>query len=199
MVYGDFVCERPDEDTEKAPKDPYGAIKLGAELLIQSFQRQFGIEYAIVRPSAVYGPLDSNLRVTGIFLRNAHQGKSLIVNDIEEKLDFTYVEDIAQGIYLAATHKNGRNEIFNVTRGEAISIHELAVEIVKHYPNTNISTIKEEDKQFPEGLIRPIRGALNIDKAVNLLGYKPKFSIENGIKSYVDSWRKIYGAAHSKK
>lgn len=191
MVYGDFITECPDEDAPKNPKDPYGAIKLGSELLIQSFQRQFGLPYVIVRPSAVYGPLDSNMRVTGIFLLNAHRGKPLKVNDVTEKLDFTFVEDTAEGIFLAATREGGTNEVFNITKGEGRTILNLAEQIKRHYPSVEI--VKNINAEHMEGLIRPTRGALCIDKARNLLGYEPKHRLEEGISKYVREWRKIYG------
>lgn len=192
MVYGDFQQDKPDEDTPKNPKDPYGAIKLGAELMVQSFSRQFGLPYAIVRPSAVYGPLDSNMRVTGIFLLNAHRNKPLRIDDVSEKLDFTYIEDTAQGIYLAATHRNAANQIFNITRGESRTILELAEEIKKHYPMAEIR--ERAHSEHMEGLIRPVRGALSIDKARRLLGYSPKYSLEEGIALYAREWKKIYGS-----
>ncbi len=191
MVYGDFQTDRPNEDAPKQPKDPYGAIKLGGELLVQSFQRQFGLPCAIVRPSAVYGPLDSNMRVTGIFLLNAHRGKSLKVNDLDEKLDFTYVDDTAEGIYLAATSPQAANQVFNITRGEGRTILELAKEIQKYYPKVEI--VQGAVAEHMEGLIRPVRGALCIDKARHLLGYTPQYPLEEGIKKYVSVWKSIYG------
>ena len=105
MAYGDFPSEPPDEDSPKRPKDPYGAIKLGGEALVESFHRQFDLPFVIIRPSAVYGPLDSNMRVTGIFMLNAHLGKPLRVNNRSEQLDFTYVEDTADGIVRARPKK----------------------------------------------------------------------------------------------
>ncbi len=191
MVYGDFLCDSPDEESLKNPKDPYGAIKLGAELLIQSFDRQFGLPYTIIRPSAVYGPLDSNMRVTGIFLMNAHIGKPLRVENVDEKLDFTYIDDTTEGIFLAATHKNGANEVFNITRGEGRTILELAEEIRTHYPN--ITIVKNTAGEHMEGLIRPVRGALGINKARRLLGYSPKYSLKEGVALYAREWKKIYG------
>jgi nucleoside-diphosphate-sugar epimerase len=191
MVYGDFHRERPGEDEPKKPKDPYGAIKLGAELLIQSFQEQFALPYTIVRPSAVYGPLDSNMRVTGIFMLNAHLGQPLRVKDASEKLDFTYVEDAAEGIYLAATHPKAANEIFNITCGQGRTILELAKLIQKYYPKVEVIT--GSAVEYMEGLTRPIRGALNIEKAKRILGYKPRYTLELGMEKYVKRWREIYG------
>ena len=134
MVFGDFPSFSPDENFSKNPMDPYGAIKLGGEHLIQSFHSQFDLPYTVIRPSAVYGPLDSNARVTGIFMKNAHLGQSLNVNDSFEQLDFTYVEDLAMGIFLACEKKEATNQVFNMTRGDARTIKDLAIEIQKHFP-----------------------------------------------------------------
>lgn len=192
MVYGDFQTERPNEDAPKQPKDPYGAIKLGGELLVQSFHRQFDLPYVIIRPSAVYGPLDSNMRVTGIFMQNAHLGRPLRVNDPTEQLDFTYVEDTADGIVLASTRREALNETFNITRGEGHTIAELAQEVQRHFPGVPIQVGAEAEHM--QGLVRPNRGALNIDKARRLLGYCPKHSLAEGIAKYAAAWRAIYGA-----
>ena len=65
MVYGDFQHYSANEDHPRNPKDIYGGTKLAGEILTQSFSRRFGIEYTIIRPSAVYGPTDVNRRVSG--------------------------------------------------------------------------------------------------------------------------------------
>lgn len=108
MVYGDFIQVPAPEDHPKSPKDIYGGTKLAGEIMTQTYGRRHGIKYTIVRPSAVYGPTDINRRVSQIFLENAIDGKPLILHGGEDNtLDFTYVEDIAQGIVLAATSPGG--------------------------------------------------------------------------------------------
>lgn len=191
MTYGDFPPEPPDEEAPKRPKDPYGAIKLGGEYLIQSFHRQFDIPYVVVRPSAVYGPLDSNMRVTGIFMLNAHLGKPLRVNDRSEQLDFTYVEDTADGFVRACTRPEALNETFNITRGESRTIEELALEVQRQFPGTEIQY--GASAEHMQGLVRPNRGALNIEKARRRLEFDPRISLSEGIARYAREWRAIYG------
>lgn len=193
MTYGDFGSEPPREDSVMKPKDPYGAIKLGGEFLIHSFQRQFGVPSVIIRPSAVYGPLDSNMRVTGIFMLNAHLGRPLQVSDPGEQLDFTYVEDIVEGIWLACTRPEALNETFNLTRGEGRTIQALAQEVQKHFPGVTIR--QGAPAEHMAGLSRPSRGALSIEKARSLLGFQPRYSLEQGIAAYAEEWRKIFGPA----
>ena len=158
---------------------------------MRSCSAQFDLPFTIIRPSAVYGPLDSNMRVSGIFMLNAHKGMPLRVNDVSEALDFTYVEDAAAGFQLAALHPNGRNETFNITRGEGQTIETLALEIQKHFPGTEIEY--GASAEHMEGLERPTRGALSIEKAENLLGYSPKFTLSQGVEVYARRWKEMFG------
>ena len=178
MIYGDFQYLPADEEHPKNPKDVYGGAKLAGEILTQAFGRRFGIEYAIVRPSAVYGPTDVNRRVSQIFVQNALQGKPLVLHGGDTQLDFTYVKDAAHGIVLATFHPAAANGVFNMTRGEGRSLRELAEILRRWVPSVEIIE-KAPDR------IRPKRGALDIRKARRLLGYDPQYSLEDGLAEYV--------------
>src|SRR5262249_49377536 len=61
MVYGDFLTPEVDEETHpKNPKDIYGAFKLAGEIIVAAYAKNYGIDYVMCRPSAVYGPTDTN-------------------------------------------------------------------------------------------------------------------------------------------
>ena len=179
MVYGDFK----DQVTEEAlcyPQGTYANLKYTGELLVKDFCRNNDIEFVIVRPSAVYGPLDVADRVVAKFLTNAIKGEPLIVKGADELLDFTYVEDIAYGITLAATQPIAANNIFNITRGASHTLLEAARLIVNIVGSDSAIITKNKDKNFPS------RGALSINKAHNLLDYTPTFNIEEGFGIYYD-------------
>lgn len=180
FIYGNFVYDPADENHPTSPIDVYGATKLAGEVLTKGFGKRFGIEYVIVRPSAVYGPTDANQRVTQIFVEKAFRGEPLILeNGGKDKVDFTYVTDAAQGLALACLHPQAKNETFNITRSEGRSAEDLA-EILKNLvPGTK--TIVEKSEK-----IRPKRGTLDISKAKKILGYQPKYSLEEGMKKYVE-------------
>ncbi len=181
MVYGDFVYTPADEEHPTNPKDIYGGLKLAGELITKVYGTQYGLKYTIIRPSAVYGPTDVNKRVTQLFLENAFADKSLTLhNGGESKLDFTYVEDTAQGFVKALLSPNAIGQTFNITRGEGRSLKELAEIIRKHVPSTQI-----EYKEAPKDEKRPERGALSIEKAKKLLGYEPTHHLELGMEKYV--------------
>ncbi len=187
MIYGDFEKVPANEDHPKRPKDIYGGTKLCGEILTQSYSRRFGIEYAIVRPSAVYGPTDVNRRVSQIFLEEALKGEPLTLHDgYETKLDFTYIKDVVQGFILVATSLQAKNEVFNITRGEGRSLMEYVEELRKYFPDLRIKNI---DK--PVDMFRPKRGALDISKARSLLGYSPEYSLKDGVQKYVQFMRQM--------
>jgi UDP-glucose 4-epimerase len=179
MIYGDFKYRPADEDHPKNPKGVYGGTKFAGETLTQSFSNQYNINHVIVRPSAVYGPTDTNRRVTQIFVERALKGEVLELHGGgEQKLDFTYVEDTALGFALAATHENAVNETFNITRGEGRSIKELAQVIGKY--TDGVKTRETEAR-----MSRPKRGALDIQNAQTKLDYEPQYSLEEGMEKYV--------------
>lgn len=186
MVYGDFPQDADgnitpaSEDDDCTPLGLYGSMKLSGEHITQAYTHRFGIPHAVVRPSAVYGPTDCNRRVTEIFLMNALEGEKLrLDNGGYHKLDFTYVKDIVKGFILAAEHPNAENETFNMTRGEGRSIRELAQVVQELIPGTE-TYVKEKD------VYRPNRGALDVTKAQERLGFSPEYSLEEGMKEYYD-------------
>ena len=100
MVYGDFT----DDVTEDAPCRPqgqYGIMKLAGEWLVRDYTRRGSFDHVCIRPSAVYGPLDVEDRVISKFMLAAMRGQTLRVNGANESLDFTYVDDVADGIVAA--------------------------------------------------------------------------------------------------
>jgi nucleoside-diphosphate-sugar epimerase len=180
MVYGDFKFYSANEEHPKNPKDIYGGTKLAGEVLTQAFSRRFGIEYTIIRPSAVYGPTDVNRRVSQIFMERARDGRELALHGGgATKLDFTYVKDTAHGFCLAALAEDARNEVFNITRGEARSLLAFAEILKATFPNLAMRIEAHESH-------RPKRGTLDISKARELLGFHPRYSLEDGLAETLD-------------
>lgn len=185
MVYGDFPPEGVTEETLTKPKGIYGALKLAGESLVIAYHQIYGVPYTIVRPSALYGPRCVSRRVTSLFVESAIEGSPLrIEGDGEEKLDFTNINDLVQGLFLTAIKAEALNEIFNITYGEERSLNQLVEVIRGVFPNLQIERI-------PRDMFRPMRGALSIAKARRLLGYEPEYPIERGIPELIE-W---YGRA----
>jgi nucleoside-diphosphate-sugar epimerase len=176
MVYGDFE-DQVLEDYDCKPIGQYGIMKLTGEDLVKDYHRRNAFDYAIIRPSAVYGPLDVEDRVVAKFMLAAMRGGTLRVNGAGETLDFTYVDDAADGIVAAATRIMSRNNTYNITKSHSVSLLEAAEMIVKIVGKGTIEC-KDKDADFPS------RGALNIDRAKVILGFEPKVDVEEGFREY---------------
>lgn len=184
MVYGHFRYDPMPEDGTTAPVNIYGGLKLAGEVLTRAYLQPTGIEPVIVRPSAVYGPTDHHNRVVQKFCEAALDGTPVQLNARNDHtMDFTYVEDIAQGFFLAATHPQAAGETFNMTFGQARRLSDLFRVIRSIEPGLTASTEDIDDHD------RPTRGRLSIAKAHRLLGYAPRWPLERGIVAYLDYLR----------
>ena len=101
----------------------------------------------------------------------------LKVNGANETLDFTYVDDAADGIVAAATRIMSANKTFNITKSHSVSLLEAAEMIVKIVGRGTIE-VRDKDADFPS------RGALNIDRAKIILSFDPKVDVEQGFQNY---------------
>ena len=181
MVYGDFS----DDVTEDAVCNPigqYGIMKLAGEHLVKDYARRGSFNYTIIRPSAVYGPLDVEDRVVAKFMLGAMRGNVLKVNGANETLDFTYVDDAAAGIVAAALSENTTNKTYNITKSHSVSLSQAANMIVD-IVGTGTIEIRDKDADFPS------RGALNIDAARQDFGFAPKVDVREGFENYY-TWLK---------
>ena len=178
MVYGDFTDDVT-EDYNCKPQGQYGIMKLSGEHIVKDYSRRNCFSHTIIRPSAVYGPLDVEDRVIAKFMLTAMRGGTLKVNGASETLDFTYVEDAADGIVSAALSNNTNNKTYNITKSHSRSLLDAANLAVKIAGKGSIE-VKDKDADFPS------RGALNIDAARRDFGYDPKTDVEEGFQKYYD-------------
>jgi UDP-glucuronate 4-epimerase len=178
MVYGDFADDVR-EDAACSPQGQYGIMKLAGEWLVKDYTRRGCFGHTIIRPSAVYGEFDVEDRVVSKFLLTAMRGGILRVNGASETLDFTYVDDAADGIVAAALSANTDNKTYNITKSHSWSLLDAANLAVKIAGKGSVE-VRDKDTDFPS------RGALNIDAARKDFNYDPKVDIEEGFQRYYD-------------
>lgn len=189
MVYGNFDGAAVTEDRICEPLGIYGALKFGGEKLVIAYNQVFNMPYTIVRPSALYGERCVSRRVGQAFIENALRGLPLSVNgDGTDGLDFTYIEDLVQGIVLCLAKPESHNQTFNLTFGGARSLNQMIEIVKKEFPGIEVS-YKPRDGLMPE------RGTLSIEKAKRLLGYQPKWPLDKGFLKYIE-WYKGLHARH---
>ncbi len=179
-VYGNFNKSEVDEQDACNPFGMYAVLKHTAERLLDEVGRHTKLNYSIVRPSALYGERCISRRVSQIFLENAFNDRELVFKgNADEKLDFTYIQDVVQGLILAGFHKKAYRELFNITYGHAQPVLRLA-EILKDYCPNLVLKIEPRDQATP------MRGTLSNRKASELLGFKSEWDLENGYRQYID-------------
>ncbi len=180
MVYGHFNGASVTEETVCNPLGIYGALKYSGEKIVIAYNQVFNLPYTIIRPSALYGERCVSRRVGQIFLENAIQGKDIVIRgDGSDSLDFTYIQDLIQGVVKVIENENAINQTFNITYGESRRISDMAKLIKASFPNVII-------KYLPKDNLTPDRGTLCVDKAVRMIGYNPQFSLERGYQAYID-------------
>jgi nucleoside-diphosphate-sugar epimerase len=182
MVYGNFkdtYFDGIDEDHACNPIGQYGIMKLAGEWLVKDYARRTNMSYTILRPSAVYGPLDVEDRVVSKFLLAAMRGETIQVNGPKEQLDFTYINDVASGIADASVSNNTDNMTYNITLGTSRTLLEAA-ELAVRIAGSGTIQVNERDDTFPS------RGQLNTVRARNDFGFTPTVNIEQGFQQYYD-------------
>ena len=185
MVYGNFTKAEVEENDPCNPIGIYGTLKYCGEKIIKAYNQVFDLPYTIIRPSALYGERCVSRRVGQIFIENAINGQEIkIGGDGEDKLDFTYIKDLCNGVVLSIEKKEAKNETFNLTFGQAKTINNLKDILINYFPDVKIS-YEKRDKLMPK------RGTLSINKAKKLLGYNPSFAIEEAYPTYI-KWYKEF-------
>lgn len=189
MVYGPFKTPEVHEETLCEPLGIYGALKYSGEKIVIAYNQVFGVPYTIIRPSALYGERCVSRRVGQIFIENALFGKDIVIaGDGTDGLDFTYIDDLVHGVTCAIENENSKNQIFNLTYGSARSIGEMAEMVKEHFPGVNV-------RYEPKDGLMPERGTLNVNKARDMIGYNPSWSLDKGYPRYIE-WYKGMAERH---
>jgi UDP-glucose 4-epimerase len=161
---------------------------LAAENYVRVFHRLYGLKTVCLRYFNVYGPRQrvdvhgSYGGVISIFINRILNNMPPIINgDGEQTRDFVYVDDVVEANMLAMNSEDGAGEAFNIGTGKNVSIKHVA-EILKHVMNKE----NLEDIHTGPRLTDIKHGYADIGKAKRVLGYKPRFSTEEGLTELVN-------------
>lgn len=168
------------ENREGPPMDMFpGWAKRMAELQLQAYKEQYGLDWAVVRPCNVYGPGDNfdpkNAMVIPTLMMRIHRGENPVVvwGDGSAIRDFAYSRDVAEGTILALYHGT-RGDFVNLGSGEGFTIREL-VETLHSFLNFNY----EFDTSKPSGFPRRV---MDLTRAKDWINYNPTTSLSDGLK-----------------
>jgi UDP-glucose 4-epimerase len=187
-VYGDQTKTPISEEGPLNPKSIYAVTKLAGEEYVKAYKKRYGLDYTIVRFFNAYGPRQVAEFVVPRFIKNVLDNKPpRIYGDGDQIRSFCYVEDIANGIFLALINKKANSHIFNIGNDEEpISIRDLAYKIISISQKDlqpEYIDIKKSDRSAEREILRRIP---DISKAKRVLGYEPKFSLSEGIRKIIE-------------
>jgi UDP-glucuronate 4-epimerase len=173
-----------EEDLDIQPISPYGATKRAGELLCYSYHHLYEMNIACLRIFTAYGPRQRPEMAIHKFTRLIDQGEKIpIYGDGSSRRDYTYIDDLIEGI-LNAVHQHKGFEIYNLGESQTTSLNEL------------IRLIEEAlGKKAIIERLEPQPGDVSmtyadISKAERKLGYHPKIKMEEGIKRFVEWYKK---------
>jgi len=184
-VYGTAQFVPITENHPINPQSPYAATKAGADLLVLAFYRSFNLPISIIRPFNTYGPRQSARAVIPTIVSQIKSKKKKIrLGSNRPTRDMTYVKDIVEAFIKVAEYDSSVGEVINIGSNFDISIGNLANLIMK-LMNIKLEIITDEARIRPENsevekLLADTR------KAKELLGWVPKYVLEDGLKETIE-------------
>jgi NAD dependent epimerase/dehydratase len=182
-TYGTALYVPIDEKHPLQAQSPYAATKIAGDKLAESYYCSFGLPVATVRPFNTYGPRQSARAVIPTIIIQALESEVVHLGSLDPERDLLYVGDTVEGFLRVAQSPACAGEVVNLGTGEAITIGDLARKIL---------SLMEVGKEIVTGTerVRPERSEVqrllcNNTKALELAGWAPKHSLEEGL------WRTI--------
>ncbi len=177
-VYGDNGPPLT-EDMPPRPEDPYGIAKLSVEYDLHTARRMFGLNYVVFRPHNVYGERqnigDRYRNVIGIFMNRILRDQPLVIfGDGTQTRAFTYARDVIPVIAGSVTVQGAYGETFNIGADTPYTVNELA-DVVRRVMDSTVEVRHVEARH------EVLHAYSSHDKAGRIFGYKPGYSLEEGL------------------
>lgn len=170
-----------ENDRIQQPISPYAATKAAGELLCHTYSHLFKIRTVCLRFFTVYGARQRPDLAIHKFSRLIAEGKPIqVFGDGTTRRDYTYVDDIIQGVRAAMDYDGAMHEVFNLGESETTELARL-IELLEE--NLGAKAVIDRQPMQPGDV--PITFA-DISKARELLGYSPRTKIEQGIPNFVE-------------
>ena len=185
-VYGSAQYTPMDENHPTSPYSTYAVSKLAADRAAFTLHKENGFPSIVIRPFNTFGPrFTEPYIIPEILSQLLHGNRELNLGNVNSTRDFTFVSDTVNAILRATQEKKAIGEIINIGSANEIRIGDLVTKL------SNIMKVKTRIKR-DESRLRPYdvnRLVCNNTKAQKLLNWKPKISIDKGLKMTFD-WAK---------
>lgn len=188
-TYGHFTADPIAEDDPALPFTPYGITKYAVERLGNYYADQRGLPYLAVRFCWVYGPDFPRARIPQNWIDDALAGRrSVEAHGADQRIDFTYIDDVVAGLVAAVEAEHLSHRAYNVASGVELSFADVAEAIRAECPEWDL-TMGDGLLETAPGLFAARKGALDITRARDELGYEPSVSIAEGLRRTI-AWCK---------
>lgn len=187
-VYGTAQYIPIDEKHPLQGQSPYSASKIGADKIAESFCRSYDLPIVIIRPFNTYGPRQSVRAVIPTVIAQALTQDTVYLGSLHPTRDLTYVDDVIEAFIKVAESDNSIGEVINIGSGFEISIGDLAKKIAS-LMGKNVKIVSDPKR------IRPLKSEVErliagTARARELLGWKPKVSLDEGLRRTIEWFRK---------
>ena len=185
-VFGSTEYLPMDEEHPKNPVSYYGASKLCTEHTVNVTRHLYPeTETVLIRPYTVVGARQRPDMAINIFVSKAMQKETITVfGDGNQTRDWTHVENMAQAFYFATMKDKAKNQDFNIGAGTRISVNEV-LNMVSEVTNRKLHL---EYKDMDKADVRDTFA--NINKAKQILGYRPKKTLFDAVEDFTEYWLK---------
>lgn len=188
-VYGTAQYVPIDEKHPLQPQSPYSASKIGADSMAMSFYNSMNLQVTIARPFNTYGPRQSARAIIPTMITQIASGKKeIVLGDLAPTRDFSYVTDTAKGMIAVLESDKTIGETVNIGSNFEISIEDT-LNIIKKKMNSNITFSIDEKRIRPKNS-EVFRLWCDNRKMIELTGFKPSFSIEDGLEKTIEWFSK---------
>ncbi len=184
-VYGSAKYVPIDENHPLQPQSPYSASKIGADSIAMSYYNSFKLPLTIVRPFNTYGERQSNRAVIPTIITQIANGyKEIKLGDTTPTRDFNYVLDSCRGFIEIAKSDKTIGEVINIGSNYEISIQDT-LKLIKEIMNSDVEFITDNSRIRPENS-EVFRLWCDNSKIYKLTGFKPKYSIKDGLTKTIE-------------
>jgi len=184
-VYGTAQYVPIDEKHPLQAQSPYSASKIGADAMAMSFYNAFQLPVTIVRPFNTYGPRQSARAVIPTIITQIANGvKEIHLGDVTPTRDFNYVEDTCRGFLALAKCEEAIGEVVNIGSNFEISVGDT-LNLIKKFMNSDVTFTTDTQRIRPEKS-EVFRLWCDNTKINKLTGFKPKYTIENGLEKTIE-------------
>jgi dTDP-glucose 4,6-dehydratase len=182
-VYGTAQFVPMDESHPLHPQSPYAASKVGSDKLAESYFHTYGLPVVIVRPFNTYGPRQSPRAVIPAIITQAFASATVRLGRLDTRRDLTYVLDTARGFAAAAIAPSCTGQTIQLGSAQETSVAEL-VEMIGAILGKRLKIVSESKRQRP-GTSEVERLFASNNKAVDLLSWRPKVSLAEGLEKTI--------------